>query len=377
MKKIFSENKGVSLFLVVYQLFVILTLPFYLIFGSPTWGMFFISVALYFAGGLAITAGYHRYFSHRSYKTNRFIESIILFFGSITLQGSVLRWSYDHRLHHAHVDTDDDPYSIKKGFWYAHFLWLLDKPRPIERKVVPDLMSNPLVMFQHKNDASCMIGANVLVFFLVGWLMNDYLGAFFLAVWARVFALHHCTWFINSLAHTWGDKPFCKEQSAVNNYVISLLTFGEGYHNYHHTYANDYRNGIRWYQYDPTKWLIWLLSKLGLAHKLRKVDPYIVQKKMVLEGKSDLLDKVKSLWYVKKEELEDAILDLSNRVVEKIAEFNELKTQYMKLKKSSAEKLKVKELRLELKQLKKSIRHDWKRWCRLCRQIYHLKPLNV
>jgi stearoyl-CoA desaturase (Delta-9 desaturase) len=377
MKKMLAKNPGIGLFLILYQLFVITTLPFYLILGSPTWAMFSVSVALYFLGGLAITGGYHRYFSHRSYKTNRVIEAVVLFFGSITLQGSVLRWSYDHRLHHAHVDTDDDPYSIKKGFWYAHFLWLLDKPRPIDKKVVADLMSNPLVMFQHKYDKFCMIGSNVLLFFLVGWLMNDYIGAFFLATWARIFALHHCTWFINSLAHTWGDKPFCKEQSAVNNYIISLLTFGEGYHNYHHTYANDYRNGIRWYQYDPTKWLIWLLSKLGLATNLRRVDPLTVKKKMVLEGKNDLMAKVTSLWYVKREELEAIIQDISNRIVEKIAQFNELKAQYRSMKKNSAERFKLKELRRELKELKRSIRDDWRRWCRLCRQIYHLKPLQI
>ena len=122
MKKVLARNPGISLFLITYQLLVITTLPFYLYFGSPTWSMFFVSTALYFLGGLAITGGYHRYFSHRSFKTNRFVEAVILFFGSITLQGSVLRWAYDHRLHHAHVDTDDDPYSIKKGFWYAHFL---------------------------------------------------------------------------------------------------------------------------------------------------------------------------------------------------------------------------------------------------------------
>ncbi len=138
-------------------------------------------------------------------------------------QGSALHWAFDHRLHHAYVDTDRDPYSIKKGFWYAHFLWILEKPQKIDPKVVPDLMKNRLVQFQHRYIGFLMVFTNVMTFIIVGWLSNDYLGAFFLATWTRLFVLHHFTWFINSLAHTWGDKPFCQEQSAVNNTLLLFL----------------------------------------------------------------------------------------------------------------------------------------------------------
>src|SRR5206468_2641426 len=141
-------------------------------------------------------------------------------------------------------------------------------------KVVPDLMKNRLVMFQDRFIGTWMILSNAIAFLLVGWLLNDFLGAFVISLWTRLFTLHHFTWFINSLAHTWGDKPFSQEQSAVDNYIISLLTFGEGYHNYHHTFANDYRNGIRWYHFDPTKWLIWSLHKLGLAFDLKRMNSF-------------------------------------------------------------------------------------------------------
>ena len=123
------------------------------------------------------------------------------------------------------------------GFW--------KKPQPIDPKVVPDLLKNKMVAFQHKYYELIMVFTNALVCVFMGWLLNDYWGAFFVVTWFRIFVLHHCTWFINSLAHTWGDKPFCQEQTAVNNYVLALLTFGEGYHNFHHVYANDYRNGIK------------------------------------------------------------------------------------------------------------------------------------
>ena len=364
-------------FLIIYQALIITALPFYLYYGSPTWTMVGVSVLLLYITGISITAGYHRFYSHRAYKTNKWVEGVLLFFGSMSAQGSALRWSYDHRIHHAHVDTDDDPYSIQKGFWYAHCLWILEKPRTIDSKVVPDLLKNPMVTFQHRYYGLTMVLSNIIGFLFVGWLFNDYLGAFVLSLWTRMFFLHHFTWFINSLAHTWGDKPFCQEQSAVDNYLISLLTFGEGYHNYHHTFANDYRNGIRWYHFDPTKWVIWTLNKLGLATGLKRMDPYAIQKRMVMERKDLLMDRVRELWYVKRDELEVRINELSDQMVEKMNEFRKLKEEYLLSKKNRNEPDLVKNLKLELKNLKRSLKHDWKVWSRLSKTILHMRTLPV
>lgn len=370
-------NWGPGLFLIIYQVCLLISLPFYFYYAPPGWSMIAISIILLYLTGLSITAGYHRYYSHRSYRTNTVIEGILLFFASMAGQGSALRWSFDHRLHHAHVDTDEDPYSINKGFWYAHFLWLLEKPKEIDPKVVPDLMRNRLVQFQHRYDTLLMVVTNALVVFVVGWLLNDYVGAFFLACWTRLFALHHFTWFINSLAHTWGDKPFCQEQSAVNNYVIALLTFGEGYHNFHHVFANDYRNGIRWYHFDPTKWLIWSLNKMGLANGLKRMDPYTIKKRMVLERKEMLLDRICDLWYVKRDELEKKISELSDRIVNNIAEANRLREQYYNARREGKERQRLKEVKRELSQLKRSLKEDWRSWTQLSRNILSLKPLEV
>lgn len=292
-------------------------------------------------------------------------------------QGSVLRWAFDHRIHHAHVDTNDDPHSIKKGFWYAHFLWMLERPRIIDPKVVPDLMKNRLVQFQHRHIGVLMLFTNITACIVVGWLLNDYVGAFFLACWTRLFALHHFTWFINSLAHTWGDKPFCQEQTAVNNYVIALLTFGEGYHNFHHTFANDYRNGIRWYHFDPTKWLIWTLNKLGLTSGLKRMDAYTIKKRMVLERKELLLERLCDLWHVKKDELEKVILELSERIVNKIAEANRLKEHYRQARKEGKERERLKEVKMQIVLLKRSLRQDWRQWVQLSRHILRKKPVSV
>jgi len=371
MLNIKEFNTGPASFIIAYHLFLLVALPIYFYMTSPVWGIWVAAVILLYATGMSITGGYHRYYAHRSFKAHWLVESFLLFFGSMAGQGSVLRWSYDHRIHHAFVDTDKDPYSINKGFWYAHWLWILEKPQPIDPKVVPDLMKNKWVMWQHNNYFSTLIGSNILMLLFVSWLCGDFWGAFFVATWLRLFALHHFTWFINSLAHTWGDKPFCQEQSAVNNYFLALLTFGEGYHNYHHVFANDYRNGIRWYHFDPTKWMIWFFNKVGLAYQLKTVDPVIINKRMVLERKNLLLDKIKLAWQEKKEEWTVQIDDLSERVLEQIHHFNQLKEQYHAMK-PSMEPAILKEMRLELRQAKKRLREEWRAWTILSKNILQM-----
>lgn len=370
-------NWSGGLFLIIYQALLLVALPVYFYYYSPTLGAIFAAVVFFFIGGLSITAGYHRLFSHKSYKTHPAVQAALLFFGSTTIQGSALRWCHDHRLHHAFVDTDKDPYTIQKGFWYAHFLWMMEKPREIDPKIVPDLMKNKMVMFQHRHEILSMFGSNFIMWLIIGTLCNDFMGAFVLAIWLRLFVLHHCTWFINSLAHTWGDQPFSQEHTAVNNWIISLLTFGEGYHNYHHTFANDYRNGVRWYQLDPTKWLIWALNKVGLADSLKRVDMNTIEKKLVLEHKHLLQDKLKDLWYVKKEELENKVQELSDRLVSQTSKFSELKERYESLKKGTTDNATINQLKLEIDQLKQNIKQDWHEWSKLSRHILHLKPIKI
>lgn len=376
MQRTNEINWGPVTFLVTYQALLLLLLPFYFYFYTPSLGVVISAVVLLYVTGLSITGGYHRYYAHKSYRTGSFVEALMLFFGAMTAQGSALRWAFDHRIHHAHVDTDNDPYSIKKGFWYAHCMWILEKPREIDPKIVSDLMKNKLVMFQHNNYKSLMIGSNALVVIFFGWLFSDFLGSFAIILWLRMFVLHHFTWFINSLAHTWGEKPFCLEQSAVDNYFLSMLTFGEGYHNYHHTFANDYRNGIRWYHFDPTKWLIWTLHKVGLAHGLKRTDPLTIQKRIVNESKIMLLDQIKKTCSEKKDELEKAVQEMSEQIVNKIAQFNQLRESYVQKKKEQLSRDLIKDLSHELKSLKKSLKHDWHQWMLLSKNIMRLEPAN-
>lgn len=367
--KIKNFNWGSALFLIIYQTILLAALPFYFYYYTPSLSLMIISIVLLYLTGLSITGGYHRLYSHKAYRANPLLEGIILFFSSMSFQQSALRWSFDHRLHHAFVDTDDDPYSIKKGFWFAHFGWMMEAPPAIDPKVVSDLMKNKLVVFQHRYIKPLMIFTNVLVCVVVGALLNDFLGAFLIAVWLRIFLLHHFTWFINSLAHTWGEKPFSQEQTAVDNYFLSLLTFGEGYHNYHHTFANDYRNGVRWYHFDPTKWLIWTLSKLGLAYDLKRMSSYAIKKKMVMEHKDLLLDKIAAYWHAKQDELSKQVHEISERIVEKTASFSQLMERYREIKQQKGARDLLKALRKEIKSLKSSLRDDWRQWGNLSRTI--------
>ena len=375
-KKAFNWGPGV--FLISYQTIFLVSFPLYLAFFFPfSWGIWLSAFVLLYMTGLSITAGYHRYFAHRSFKTNKVVEGIILFFSSMSAQGSALRWAYDHRQHHAFVDTDEDPYSIKRGFWYAHFLWILEEPQQIDPKVVSDLMRNKLVMFQHQWYATLMIATNAFAFFALGWIFDNYWGAFFVTLWLRLFLLHHFTWFINSLAHTWGDKPFCDEQTAVDNYLIAFLTFGEGYHNFHHTFANDYRNGIRWFHFDPTKWLIWTLHKLKLAHNLKVVDAASIKKRMVIERKNLLLDQIKKHWYLKRDELSKQTNELSEKLLMQLSHFSQLREKYYELKRCTQEKDLLKTLKIEIKSIKKEIRRNWRQWSKLSNSIMRLKPLPI
>lgn len=372
-----GTNWKTAIFLITYQSLLLLSLPFYLYYATLHLGTFISAFVLLWLTGLSITAGYHRYFAHRTYKAHPIIEYLLVFFGTMSVQASVLRWSFEHRLHHAHVDTDKDPYSINKGFWYAHFLWMLEKPLPIDPKVVPDLANNRLLQIQDRYYALFMVLTNALAFALVGYFFQDYWGAFFIAVWLRIFVLQHCTWFINSLAHTWGSRSFSQEQSAVDNYIIALLTFGEGYHNFHHVFANDYRNGIRWFHFDPTKWLIWTMSKIGLADKLKRTDNLTIKKRLVIEHKEVLMENLANYWSDAKLELEKQVNELSERLLKSISEFSQLKELYQKSQKELSESTSIEYIKTRTKELQTTLHNDWRQWKALSYNILNGKSLAI
>jgi stearoyl-CoA desaturase (delta-9 desaturase) len=246
-------------------------------FSAAAWIWF----AVFMIGcGMGITAGYHRLWSHRTYNAHWSVRLVLMLFGAMALQNSILVWSSNHRIHHNDVDDDDkDPYSAGRGLWFSHVGWMLRKYPAAQTDLsnVRDLQKDPIVVFQHRFYLPLVLAMNVGLPMLVGWLVDDFWGVFWLAGLLRLVLSLHVTWFINSLAHYWGNQPYTDKNSARDNPWLAFITYGEGYHNFHHLYASDYRNGVRWWQWDPTKWLIAALSHIGLTSNLKRMPEVTIQ----------------------------------------------------------------------------------------------------
>ncbi|MBM7424130.1 fatty acid desaturase [Spongiibacter marinus] len=233
------------------------------------------------ANGMSITAGYHRLWAHNAYKAHWSLKLFFALFGAAATQNSILIWASGHRRHHRHVDdVEHDPYSAKRGLWFSHIGWMLrDYPASAEDfSNARDLQRDKIVMWQHRNYLALVIIMNFLPALALGVITGNMLEHILLAGVLRLVVSHHTTFFINSLAHYWGRRPYTDENTARDNDLLALFTYGEGYHNYHHIFQNDYRNGIRWWQYDPTKWLIKSASWVGLTWDLRKVPDFKIQR---------------------------------------------------------------------------------------------------
>ena len=226
------------------------------------------------ATGMSITAGYHRLFSHVTYKAHPVIRFLLVFFGSAAFEQSAIEWSSQHRDHHQYTDTDRDPYDIKKGFFYAHMGWLMFWEHNVDFSNIHDLEKDPVLRHQNKYYFAWCMTAGLVVPVLIGALMGQALAALIFAVCMRVTLVYQSTFFINSLCHTLGSAPYDPDSTAKDNWLSALSTNGEGYHNFHHRFPSDYRNAVKWYQFDPSKWLIKSLEYLGLAWDLKEISKF-------------------------------------------------------------------------------------------------------
>jgi stearoyl-CoA desaturase (delta-9 desaturase) len=241
-------------------------------------------VVFLYANGMSITGGYHRLWAHRSYEAHWTLRLVYLVFGTMALQNSVFAWASGHRTHHLNVDDEEkDPYSIRRGFWFAHIGWMVreyDSGKP-DFTNIPDLRRDPMLAFQHRYYLPLALLTNFGLPLLAGWAVGDVWGTFILAGVLRLVVSHHVTFLINSLAHMWGSRPYTDENTARDNGVLAFFTYGEGYHNYHHIFAHDYRNGVRWWQWDPTKWLIAGLQYVGVTKRLKRTPPFQIQRALL------------------------------------------------------------------------------------------------
>lgn len=264
-----------SWFLIGTLTLTLTALPPYLWYFGLDWfqvSLFFVMLA---ATGFSISVGYHRLFSHITFQASWPVRLFTLIFGAGAFENSALMWASEHRRHHKHVDHDEDPYSISKGFFYAHIGWLIFKLKPDPPfDNVPDLWKDKLVCWQHRHVQIIAVVVSAVVPAMAGALWNGWrgaLGAVLISGIARIVVLQHCTFLINSACHVFGTQPYSLKCSARDSWFLALFTFGEGYHNYHHEFQHDYRNGVKPWNIDPTKWIIWTLSKLGLTRDLRRV----------------------------------------------------------------------------------------------------------
>ncbi|HQL48473.1 MAG TPA: fatty acid desaturase [Holophaga sp.] len=273
-------------FLVGTLLLALVLVPLHVLTAPFRWEEWAVSLGLVFAIGTAISAGYHRLFSHRAYQASAPVRFVLLCLGAASFENSALKWASDHRLHHRHVDTDQDPYSIRKGFWHAHWLWVMAKgDTPLV--AVADLEKDPIVRWQHRHHF--VIGASVALLppLAVGLATGNLAGHLVVGVLLRIVLTHHTTFLINSAAHWFGTRPYTDANSARDNALLAPLTYGEGFHNFHHLWAWDYRNGVKWHQWDSTKWLLALLAAVGLVKGLRRVPVAMIRRaEVAMEAKA-------------------------------------------------------------------------------------------
>ncbi len=226
-----------------------------------------LGVALFLwwlTGGVGICLGYHRYFTHRSYETPRWVQYLLAIFGCMAGEAGPISWVAAHRYHHIHSDTDEDPHSPLKGFLWSHFTWLFGREQFLAnfesyKKYAPDMAKDKVLIFLDKHHIIPSIVLAVILYVLGGWSFVVW------GIFVRSVIVYHSTWLVNSASHVWGYRSYKTTDQSRNNWWVALLAFGEGWHNNHHAFQRSARHGFRWWEIDLTYRMIQVLWVLGLA----------------------------------------------------------------------------------------------------------------
>jgi stearoyl-CoA desaturase (delta-9 desaturase) len=232
-----------------------------------------LGVGLYWLRIFAIGAGYHRYFSHRAYETSRTFQFVLAALAQSTSQKSVLWWAANHRDHHLHSDTERDIHSPRQmGFVYSHVGWIFSRGQEtMNVNRIADFAKYPELMWLHRYEQLPAFVLAVICFAIAGW--PGLIVGFF---WSTV-AVYHGTFCINSLAHLVGRRRYVTGDDSRNNWLLAIITMGEGWHNNHHAYQSSARQGFRWWEYDPTFYVLKLLERLGLVWNLKRPTDEVLQ----------------------------------------------------------------------------------------------------
>jgi stearoyl-CoA desaturase (delta-9 desaturase) len=280
-----AQRVLVGIFVAVPLLALIAAIPLAWGWGFLGWHDVVIALVFYYLTGLGITVGFHRYFTHGSFKAKTGLRVALAVFGTMAIQGPVFNWVADHRRHHKYSDKEGDPHSpwrygddtkaLTKGLVYAHMIWLFDPNKTSQEKFIPDLLADRKLRIVHRL-FPVLVATSLLLPALIGGLWglswHGALTAFFWASLVRISLLHHVTWSINSICHTFGDEEFEVRDKARNVSWLAIASFGESWHNLHHADPTCARHGVLKGQLDPSARVIWALEKLGWAYDVRWPD---------------------------------------------------------------------------------------------------------
>ncbi|GAA1280381.1 acyl-CoA desaturase [Pseudonocardia aurantiaca] len=281
---------GVYVFVVFPLVALVAAIPFAWGWGL-TWTDVAIALVFYVVSGLGITVGYHRYFTHGSFKAKRPLRVALALAGSLAMQGPVITWVADHRRHHAFSDKEGDPHSpwlfgtgpaaLARGFWHAHTGWLFDRDQTNRERFTPDLLADADIRRVDRFFGLWSVLTLLVPAALGGLLTLSWWGALTAFFWAglvRVGLLHHVTWSINSICHMIGEQPFAARDHSRNVWPLAVLSFGESWHNLHHADPTCARHGVQRGQVDISARVIWAFEKLGWAHSVRWPTPRRLEK---------------------------------------------------------------------------------------------------
>ncbi|KAK7197510.1 stearic acid desaturase [Novymonas esmeraldas] len=241
-------------------------------------------------GMIGVNVGYHRLFSHGAFTAGQTMQWVCAYFGAASFQGSIKWWARNHRVHHEFTDTSKDPYNATRGFIFAHFGWFVMRMDYdlLGDADVSDLKDNLVVDFQRKYLGVIAAMTGVLIPLMVaGATTGDWVGAFFWVVWLKIFLVQQISFLINSLAHTdWfgSTQPYADDMTPHDSIIFAIINLGEGYHNYHHQFPNDYRNGHLWHHIDVSKWFIFTSYFLGFCDSLQRVPRTVVKRAAATQG---------------------------------------------------------------------------------------------
>ena len=254
------------------------------------WSDLAVMLIMYLVSCYGVTLGFHRLLTHRSFQTFKPVEYTLAILGSTAVQGPVMSWVADHRKHHAHTDQEGDPHSPHghggaiAGLWYAHMGWLFEASGTSEHsRYARDLYEDRGMRVIHRTFGLWVL-VGLLMPFGLGYLIDGTLaGALTAALWGgpvRIFALHHVTWSINSVCHFFGTRRFAVEDHSTNVFWLALFSLGESWHHNHHAFPRSALHGLRWWEIDPTAWLIRGMRRVRLAWNVVEISPERQQQKL-------------------------------------------------------------------------------------------------